>query len=175
MQAILFFGQEAVSETSQSTLFQQALGLLHQKSGEVLAGGAFALGIVLGVILAFILAKAFCGSGVKTCGCRGGQKKNRPAPARHPAPADGAVELYVGNLSYDLAEEQLLKEFSAFGKVNSARVITNRFNNKSKGFGFVEMPNRPEAEKAIAALNDKELLGRKIRVNEAKNLEKASA
>ena len=48
-------------------------------------------------------------------------------------------------------------------------MVTNRFNDKSKGFGFVVMPNRAEAEAAIAALNDKEVLGRKMRVNEAKN------
>ena len=51
-----------------------------------------------------------------------------------------------------------------------ARLITNRYNGKSKGFGFVQMPNRDEAEKAVAALNDKEIQGRKIKCNEAKNL-----
>ena len=51
----------------------------------------------------------------------------------------------------------------------SARVIENRYNKKSKGFGFVEMPIRAEAEKAIRALHDKEVLGRKMRVNEARN------
>jgi RNA recognition motif-containing protein len=75
----------------------------------------------------------------------------------------------VGNLSYELTEAQLRETFEAFGKVDTARVVTNRFNDKSKGFGFVVMPNRAEAEAAIAALNDKEILGRKMRVNEAKN------
>ena len=85
-----------------------------------------------------------------------------------PIPA-GSVEIYVGNLSYELTEAQLRETFEAFGKVDTARVVTNRFNDKSKGFGFVVMPNRAEAEAAIAALNDKEILGRKMRVNEAKN------
>ena len=92
----------------------------------------------------------------------------RPSETRVPIPA-GSVEIYVGNLSYDLTEAQLRAEFEAFGKVDTARVVTNRFNDRSKGFGFVVMPNRPEAEAAIAAMNDKDVLGRKMRVNEAKN------
>jgi hypothetical protein len=79
------------------------------------------------------------------------------------------VEIYVGNLSYETAEDQLRREFERYGKVKSARIISNRFNRKSKGFGFVEMPNRPEAEAAIKALHDKEMQGRKLRVNEARN------
>jgi hypothetical protein len=79
------------------------------------------------------------------------------------------VEIYVGNLSYDMNDAQLRKEFERFGAVKSARVIENRFNHKSKGFGFVEMPNRPEAEAAIKSLHDRDLMGRKMRVNEAKN------
>ena len=79
------------------------------------------------------------------------------------------IEIYVGNLSYDMSEAQLRKEFERFGAVKSARIIENRFNHKSKGFGFVEMPNRPEAEAAIKSLHDRDLMGRKLRVNEAKN------
>ncbi|MGN0854364.1 MAG: RNA recognition motif domain-containing protein [Kiritimatiellia bacterium] len=90
--------------------------------------------------------------------------------SRHPAPEDGSIEIYVGNLSYDLTEDVLRKEFEAYGTVNSARIITNRYNGKSKGFGFVHMPNRPEADAAVKALNDKEILGRKLKCNEAKNV-----
>jgi len=83
---------------------------------------------------------------------------------------DGSVvEIYVGNLSYDMTEAQMRKEFERYGSVKSARIISNRFNNKSKGYGFIEMNNRPEAEAAIKALHDKDLFGRKLRVNEAKN------
>ena len=83
---------------------------------------------------------------------------------------DGScVEIYVGNLSYDMTEAQMRKEFERYGAVKSSRIITNRFNSKSKGYGFIEMPNRPEAEAAIKALHDKDTLGRKLRVNEAKN------
>ncbi|MBR1921260.1 MAG: RNA-binding protein [Kiritimatiellae bacterium] len=80
------------------------------------------------------------------------------------------MEIYVGNLSYDLTEEQLRKEFEAFGTVNSARIITNRINGRSKGFGFVHMPNRAEVDAAVKALSDKEILGRRLRCNEAKNV-----
>ncbi|MCQ2388768.1 MAG: RNA-binding protein [Kiritimatiellae bacterium] len=59
--------------------------------------------------------------------------------------------------------------FGEYGKVDSARVVLNRANGKSKGFGFVVMPNREEAEKAIAAYSEKEVMGRKMRVNEARN------
>jgi len=79
------------------------------------------------------------------------------------------VEIYVGNLSYDMTEAQMRKEVEKLVAVKSARIIANRFNHKSKGFGFVEMPNRPEAEAAIKVLHDKDILGRKLRVNEAKN------
>ena len=108
---------------------------------------------------------------------KGGEPKRRsserkpmvnPEPARQPIPA-GSVEIYVGNLSYDLTDEELKKLFAEYGEVSSARIVLNRFNGKSKGFGFVVMPNRSEAEKAIAAYSEKEFMGRKMRVNEAKN------
>jgi len=91
-----------------------------------------------------------------------------PRPRRKPGAGD-CVEIYVGNLSYETAEDELRREFERFGKVKSARIISNRFSRKSKGFGFVEMPNRPQAEAAIKALHDKEMQGRKLRVNEARN------
>lgn len=100
----------------------------------------------------------------------GQRQRDEHFEKRHPAPADGSIEIYVGNLSYDLTEDQLRKEFEAYGTVNSARIITNRFNGKSKGFGFVHMPVRAEADAAVAALNDKEILGRKLKCNEAKNI-----
>ncbi|MBO6121096.1 MAG: RNA-binding protein [Kiritimatiellae bacterium] len=80
------------------------------------------------------------------------------------------MEIYVGNLSYDLTEDQLRKEFEAYGKVNYVRIITNRYNGRSKGFGFVHMPNRAEVDAAVKALSDKEILGRKLKCNEAKNV-----
>ena len=140
----------------------------------ILAVAAF----VLGMIAMCLICKLFCPCGKKSCKKDGkkqqGQKKGEEKPFEkrkpHPAPADGSVEIYVGNLSYDMTEDQLRKEFEAYGTVGSARLITNRYNGKSKGFGFVQMPNRAEAEKAVAALNDKEIQGRKMKCNEAKNL-----
>jgi len=133
---------------------------------------------VLGAIAMCILCKLGCSCGrkqgsAKACARRGANKgEERPFEKRkpHPAPADGSIEIYVGNLSYDMTEEQLRKEFEAFGTVNSARLIINKFNGKSKGFGFVHMPNREEADRACAALNDKEICGRRMKCNEAKNL-----
>ena len=102
----------------------------------------------------------------------GRRRQQRPAPAPATGPVkktENGYEIYVGNLNYDMTEDQLNAEFSAFGKVNSARIITNRHNNKSKGFAFVAMPDLAEAERAVAALHDKEILGRRLRVNIARH------
>ena len=78
------------------------------------------------------------------------------------------MKLYVGNLSYKTDDHGLETMFQAHGEVESAKVITDRDTGRSKGFGFVEMPNREEATAAIAALNGKEIDGRTITVNEAR-------
>jgi len=78
------------------------------------------------------------------------------------------MKMYVGNLSRDISEDELRKEFAAFGAVDSAVLIKDKFSGTPKGFGFVEMPVRTEAEAAIAGLNDKDIKGRKIVVNEAR-------
>lgn len=78
------------------------------------------------------------------------------------------MNIYVGNLAYRLSEEELRAAFEAFGTVESARFVTDRETGRSKGFGFVEMPNKEEAEAAIKALNGTELQGRAITVNEAR-------
>ncbi len=77
------------------------------------------------------------------------------------------MKLYVGNLSYTTNHSTLNDLFSPFGQVESARVITDRDSGTSKGFGFVEMSNA-DAQKAMGALNGREIDGRSIRVNEAK-------
>ena len=83
---------------------------------------------------------------------------------------DGScIEIYVGNLNYATTDEQLRKEFARYGVVKSARVVGHRASGKSKGYGFVQMPHRNEAEIAIAKLNNHEVMGRKLRVNEARN------
>jgi cold-inducible RNA-binding protein len=78
------------------------------------------------------------------------------------------MKMYVGNLSRDISEDELKQEFVAFGAVDSVVLIKDKFSGTPKGFGFVEMSVRTEAEAAIAGLNDKELKGRKIVVNEAR-------
>lgn len=77
------------------------------------------------------------------------------------------MKLYVGNLSYNTTDSTLNDLFSPFGQVESARVITDRDTGSSKGFGFVEMSNS-DAQKAMGALNGREVDGRSLRVNEAK-------
>ncbi len=78
------------------------------------------------------------------------------------------MNIYVGNLSYGMDEDGLKALFSEFGEVESAKVIKDKYSGKSKGFGFVEMANDGEGEKAIEGLNEKEIDGRSIKVNKAK-------
>jgi RNA recognition motif-containing protein len=78
------------------------------------------------------------------------------------------MNIYVGNLSYEATEEDLQQAFEAFGQVESVRIIKDKYSGQSKGFGFVEMPAKAEAESAIEGLNGKELKGRTLNVNEAR-------
>ena len=78
------------------------------------------------------------------------------------------MKIYVGNLSYQVTDEELRQEFTAYGAVTSASVATDRYDNRPKGFGFVEMPTKSEAEAAIAGLNGKVLKEKTIVVNEAR-------
>lgn len=81
-------------------------------------------------------------------------------------------KLYVGGLPYSVTEGQLEEIFSAHGSVQSARVISDKFTGRSRGFGFVEMGSDDEAQKAIQALNGTELEGRTLVVNEARPQER---
>ncbi len=76
--------------------------------------------------------------------------------------------LFVGGLPYNVNDSQLQEMFAKFGKVVSANVITDKYSGQSKGFGFVEMENADEADKAIKELDGTEVQGRKIAVNEAR-------
>jgi RNA recognition motif-containing protein len=78
------------------------------------------------------------------------------------------MNIYVGNLSYQVSDNTLQKAFEPYGVVETARVVMDRDSGRSKGFGFVEMPNKEEAQAAINGLNGKELEGRAITVNEAR-------
>ena len=78
------------------------------------------------------------------------------------------MNIYVGNLSYNVSEEELRTAFEAFGQVTSASIIKDKFSGQSKGFGFVEMPSKEEAQAAISGMNGKEMKGRTLNVNEAR-------
>jgi len=78
------------------------------------------------------------------------------------------MNIYVGNLSYDLTEKELEELFAEFGSVSAARIITDRQSGRSKGFGFVEMDNKAEGEEAIKQLDGKEMNERPLKVNEAR-------
>jgi RNA recognition motif-containing protein len=78
------------------------------------------------------------------------------------------MNIYVGNLSNDVTDEDLRQQFEEFGQVASATVIKDKFSGESRGFGFVEMPSKEEASAAIAGLQERDLKGRKINVNEAR-------
>jgi len=78
------------------------------------------------------------------------------------------VNIYVGNLSFETTEEDVRGAFESFGRVESVKIITDKYSGESRGFGFVEMPSADEAKAAISGLNDKELKGRTLNVNEAR-------
>ena len=77
------------------------------------------------------------------------------------------MNIYVGNLAYSLSEEELANEFANYGEVKSVKIIVDKNNNRSKGFGFIEMDDA-DANKAIEELNGKIVAGRNLRVNEAR-------
>ncbi len=78
------------------------------------------------------------------------------------------MNIYVGNLSWNLKDQDLLNLFSAHGEVTTAKIINDKFTGRSKGFGFVEMPNDDQAQAAIAALNGTAVDGRNVVVNESR-------
>ncbi len=78
------------------------------------------------------------------------------------------MNIYVGNLSHEVTEEDLKEAFEVFGEVDTVKVIKDKYSGQSKGFGFVEMPAKAEAQSAIEGLNGKDLKGRSLTVNEAR-------
>ena len=82
------------------------------------------------------------------------------------------MNIYVGNLSYGMSEDELRQAFAAYGEVSSVKILMDRETGRSRGFGFVEMPNKGEADTAIAQLNGKDLGGRPLRINEARPRER---
>ncbi len=125
---------------------------------KVLMIGAAAAGLVVGFVAGIIVGK----SGAKS-----------PSSNRKQSPkkklSGGGVELYVGTLSYDIDDDMLRDEFAKCGKVVSARVIKNKYNDRSRGYGFVEMASEADAEKAVKMTHAKEIMGRKLVVNIARS------
>jgi RNA recognition motif-containing protein len=78
------------------------------------------------------------------------------------------MNIYVGNLSYEVTEEDLKEAFEGFGKTESVKIIKDNYSGRSKGYGFVEILNNAHAQSAINGLNDKELKGRQLKVNTAR-------
>lgn len=118
------------------------------------------IGGVVGLVLGGVIGFALKGAG------KGGAKGKSVAGN---TPTGKGVELYVGNLSYDMNDPDLEKAFQPYGKVLSARIIVNKYNDRSKGYGFVEMDSSSSADKAVKAMNGKEVMGRKLVVNEARS------
>jgi RNA recognition motif-containing protein len=84
------------------------------------------------------------------------------------------MNIYVGNLSFDVTEVDLRAAFQVFGAVASVSIITDQYSGQSRGFGFVEMPSASEAQAAVSGLHGKELMGRTLNVNEARPREGGS-
>jgi len=78
------------------------------------------------------------------------------------------MNIYIGNLPYSISEDELRELFAAHGEVSSANIIMDRESGRSKGFGFVEMPDKAQGEAAVNALNQTDVQGRSVRVNEAR-------
>jgi RNA recognition motif-containing protein len=78
------------------------------------------------------------------------------------------MNIYIGNLSRNVKEEDLKEAFAAFGEVTSASIIKDKYSGESKGFGFVEMPDKAQGQAAIESLNGKDLKGQSLNVNEAR-------
>lgn len=81
------------------------------------------------------------------------------------------MNIYVGNLSYSMTDDELRNVFEEYGEVSSVNIITDKYTGKSKGFGFVEMSDNAQADEAIKALNEAEIKGRNIKVNQARQRE----
>lgn len=122
---------------------------------------------VVGFVVGFVVGKS---GNAKSASPVKGKSKGGNSASRPPKMTSASgVELYVGNLSYDVDDSMLKDEFAVYGTVVSARVIKNKYNNRSRGYGFVEMSNEKEAEKAVSKTNGKEVLGRPLVVNIARS------
>jgi hypothetical protein len=135
---------------------------------------AAAVAGVAGLVVGFVIGRlgTGTGAGAKSSRASGGAKASRASGGDEDvddAFTGEGIELYVGNLSYDMTEPELKKTFGAYGDVLSVRIIKNKFNDRSKGYGFVEMAVQAGADKAVKAMHGKDVMGRKMVVNEARS------
>jgi len=124
------------------------------------------LALLAGASLAWFVVGVLAGQRLPRLKVRTQSRQRKPTTRTSGA---GSIEIYVGNLSYDMGEKDLLRIFQQYGDVRDARIIKHRFNGKSKGFGFVQMTNRAESAAAVKALSGSDIKGRKLVVNEAKS------
>ena len=78
------------------------------------------------------------------------------------------MNIYIGNLNYDISEDELMDIFKEYGEVASVKIIIDKYSGRSKGFGFIDMPNDQEATEAMENINDTDIKGRRIKVNQAR-------
>lgn len=78
------------------------------------------------------------------------------------------MNIYIGNLNYDISEDELMDIFKEYGEVASVKIIIDKYSGRSKGFGFIDMPNDQEASEAMENINDTDIKGRRIKVNQAR-------
>jgi len=78
------------------------------------------------------------------------------------------MNIYVGNLPFELSEDDLRKAFESYGEVSTVKIVTDRYSGKSRGFAFVEMPDDTQGQEAIDQLNGKDLNGRSLRISKAR-------
>lgn len=139
-------------------------------AGPWMALACFVVGVLVGMLVGMRMRAG--GAPVRAAQRSGRverqERTERVERGERARPGNDSAEIYVGNLPYTIGDKELLTEFSVFGEVTSARVIKNNFTGKSKGYGFVIMPRRAEAEAAIKALHASDMKGREIVVNIAK-------
>lgn len=104
----------------------------------------------------------------KSVWCRIGSRGDGDRPPRSGQRKENALKIYVGNMPYGASSEDLAALFGQYGHVAEANVIMDRETGRSKGFGFVDMPNQSEANEAVDALNSSQMQGRTLRVSEAR-------
>lgn len=123
----------------------------------------FVVGVLVGVMVPRLWSMRKAGKGRRP---RGPRRSGGSRPKRR---SSSSVEIYVGNLAYSVSNRDVAKAFGRYGEVLDVRIIRNKANGKSKGYGFVEMADQRGADEAVSEMNGAEIKGRRIVANEAKS------